>query len=215
MLKKKRKASFAVFGLGRFGMSIVETLSEYDVQILACDKNERNVQEASSYATHVIQADISDEAMLRTMDIGSFDVVIIAMGNDFEAAQILAMVAKEQGVSHIIVRAKSKLQKEIFEKLEINEVILPEYEMGVKVAHRLRGLNIKDILEDSDLYTISEMQPKDEWLGKSIRQADIRKQYNLMIIAIRRGNNLHISPAPEWVINAEDVLVVLSEHKKG
>jgi trk system potassium uptake protein TrkA len=166
MWKKKRKTSFAVFGLGRFGMSIVETLSEYDVQILACDKNERNVQEASTHATHVIQADISDEAMLRSMDLGSFDVVIIAMGNDFEAAQIVAMVAKEQGVPHIIVRARSKLQKAIFEKLEINEVILPEYEMGVKVAHRLMGLNIKDILEDSDLYTISEMKPKDEWLGK-------------------------------------------------
>ena len=214
MATKKTNNSFAILGLGRFGMSIVKTLSEYDVDILACDIDETALHSAMEYATHVVQADMADESVLEGLGLGNFDVVIMAMGEDFEASLIATMMAKEQGAKHVVVKAGSKRQKKILESIGADEVILPEHEMGAKIARRLVGSNILDILDESDFYTISEIKPMKEWLNKTIRQADIRRKHDLMVLAIRRGDKLSIPVSPDTVITEEDILITLSEHKK-
>ena len=213
MKKQSKYNHFAVLGLGRFGMSIVQTLSEYNVNVLACDRDEYKLQIAANYATHVVQADMTDENALIKLGLGNFDVVILAMGEDFEASQIATMIAKESGVKHIIVKAISKRQKKILESIGADEVILPELEMGARLARRLVNSNIMDILEESDIYTITEMHPLDEWLNKTIRQADIRHKHNLTILAVRRNNRLIIPVPLDRVISKDDILIVLSEKK--
>jgi len=213
MTKKRTYTQFAVLGLGRFGMSIVQTLSEYDVSILACDNNETKLRWAADYASHVVHADISDEKDLEKLGLGNFEVVILATGEDFEAAQIAAMIAKESGVKHVIVKARNNRQKTILERIGVNEIILPEYEMGAKLARKLVGANIMDILGESDLYTITEMHPMDEWLNKSLQETDIRRNYNLTILAIRYGDRLKIPVFPDTVITDGDILITLSEKK--
>ncbi len=213
MKKKSKYNHFAVLGLGRFGMSIVQTLSEYDVNVLACDRDEYKLQIAANYATHVVQADMTDETALIKLGLGNFDVVILAMGEDFEASQIATMIAKESGVKHIIVKAISRRQKKILESVGADEVILPELEMGARLARRLVNSNIMDILEESDFYTITEMHPMDEWLNKTIRQSDIRHKHNLTVLAVRRNNKLIIPVPLDRVISKEDILIVLSEKK--
>ena len=214
MVNKKENTSFAVLGLGRFGMSIVKTLAEYDVNILACDIDETTLHSAMEYATHVVQADMADESALESLGLGNFDVVIMAMGEDFEASLIATMMAKEHGAKHVVVKAGSSRQKKILESIGADEVILPEYEMGAKIARRLVGSNILDILDESDFYTISEIKPRPEWINKTISQADIRRKHDLMVLAIRRGDKLSIPVAPDTVITDDDVLITLSEHKK-
>jgi len=213
MTKKRTYTQFAVLGLGRFGMSIVQTLSEYDVSILACDNNENKLRWAADYASHVVHADISDEKDLEKLGLGNFEVVILATGEDFEAAQIAAMIAKESGVKHVIVKARNNRQKAILERIGVNEIILPEFEMGAKLARKLVGANIMDILGESDLYTITEMHPMEEWLNKSLQETDIRRKYNLTILAIRYGDRLKIPVFPDTVITDGDVLITLSEKK--
>ena len=203
MATKKTNNSFAILGLGRFGMSIVKTLSEYDVDILACDIDETALHSAMEYAHYSCRYKGSN-----------FDVVIMAMGEDFEASLIATMMAKEQGAKHVVVKAGSKRQKKILESVGADEVILPEHEMGAKIARRLVGSNILDILDESDFYTISEIKPMKEWLNKTIRQADIRRKHDLMVLAIRRGDKLSIPVSPDTVITEEDILITLSEHKK-
>ncbi|HHX55064.1 MAG TPA: TrkA family potassium uptake protein, partial [Clostridiales bacterium] len=107
MVRKNQNKNFAVFGLGRFGMSIIQTLSEYDVNILACDNNEAKVNHATEYATHVIQADASDETALINLGLNSFDVIVLAMGEEFEASLIATMIAKENGAEYVIVKARN------------------------------------------------------------------------------------------------------------
>ena len=210
MAKKKKYTHFAVLGLGRFGMSIVQTLSEHDVNIMACDKSEIKVQQAAEFATHVVQVDITDEYALERLGLGNFEVVILAIGEDFEASQIAAMIAKESGAKHIIVKARNRRQKIILESMGVDEVILPEHEMGAKLARRLPGSNILDILEESSFYTITEMRPLDEWLNKTIQQADIRRKHNLTILAIRHEDKLKIPVLPDTTIVEEDILIALS-----
>lgn len=215
MAKIYDNSNFAVLGLGRFGVSIIETLSEYDVNILACDRDETKLQSVLDSATHVVQADLSDESALEKLGLGNFDVVILAMGEDFEASQIATMIAKENGARHVVVKARSERQKKILMSVGADEVILPEHEMGAKLARKLMGSNIMDILNDSQYYTITEMKPLPGWIGKTVRQADIRRKHDITILAIRRGERLSMQVSPDRVIEAEDVLLVLNEKKRG
>lgn len=213
-MAKKKYTQFAVLGLGRFGMSIVQTLSEYDVNILACDRDETRLQHALEYATHVVQADVFDEIALEKLGLGSFDVVIMAMGEDFEASQIATMIAKEKGVKRVIVKARNLRQKRILMSIGADEVILPEHEMGAKLARKLVGSNIMDILEESDLYTVVEMKPLPEWIGKSLREADIRKKQNTTVLAVRRADKLTMPVMPDTVIEEDSILLVFAEKTK-
>ncbi len=214
MIKKYKNKSFAVLGLGRFGMSIIQTLSEYDVNILACDNDEAKLKLAEEYATHVIKADASDENALKNLGLQNFDVIILAMGEEFETSQIATMIAKESGAKHVIVKARNLRQKKILESIGADSVVLPEHEMGSKLARKMVVSNIMDILEDSEYYTITEMKPLDEWLDKTVRQANIRHKYNITILAVRQGDELILPISPDRVINKEDVLIILEEKNK-
>ena len=214
MSEKKKNRNFAVLGLGRFGTSVVKTLAESNVDILACDCESSKLHEVAEYATHVVQADVTDENALINLGLGNFDVVILGMGEDFEASQIAAMTAKEQGASWVIVKARNKRQKKILESIGVDEVILPEHEMGIKIARKLVGFNVVDVLEESEYYTISEMKPMKEWIGKTIKQADIRRKHSLTVLAIRREGKLRMQISPDQIIEAGDVLITVSEHEK-
>lgn len=159
--------NFAVLGLGRFGVSVVKTLSEYDVDVLACDKDPARLHEATPYATHVIQVDLNDEIALQQLGLGNFDVVILAMGEDFEASILTTMMAKEQGAPTVVAKARGLRQKKILEGVGADVVILPEYEMGAKVARGLVQSNLGRIFEKKEYFSaISEMYPKPEWVGQ-------------------------------------------------
>lgn len=214
MANKKNNKNFAVLGLGHFGMSIIQTLSELDVNILACDRDEAKLQLATEYATHVVRADIADEHALARLGLGNFDVIVLAVGNDFEASQIATMIAKENGAKHVIVKARNLRQKKILESIGADEVILPEHEIGAKLARRLASPNIMDILDDSEFYTITEMHPMDEWLNQTIQESDIRRKYNVTVLAVRRGDKFIIPVSPAEVLTEQDVLIVFSEKKR-
>lgn len=214
MTKKPAHTNIAVLGLGRFGMSVVQALADYDINVMACDKDELKLQQAAEYATHVVEVDITDENALKKLGLGNFEVVILAVGNSFEASQIAAMAAMESGVKQVIVKANNNRQKKILEILGVTKVILPEYEIGAKLARKLMHSNLMDILEESNLYTLAEMHPMDEWLNKTVQQADIRRKHNLTILAIRHADKLQIPVTPDTVIAKEDILIALSENKK-
>lgn len=214
MANKKNNKNFAVLGLGHFGMSIIQTLSELDVNILACDRDEAKLQLATEYATHVVRADIADEYALARLGLGNFDVIVLAVGNDFEASQIATMIAKENGAKHVIVKARNLRQKKILESIGADEVILPEHEIGAKLARRLASPNIMDILDDSEFYTITEMHPMDEWLNQTIQESDIRRKYNVTVLAVRRRDKFIIPVSPAEVLTEQDVLIVFSEKKR-
>ncbi|MDL2318646.1 TrkA family potassium uptake protein [Eubacteriales bacterium OttesenSCG-928-A19] len=209
MMAKKCELQFAVLGLGRFGMSIVKTLAEYDANILACDKDAAHLHEATEYAAHVVQADAADEDAMRKLGLGNFDVVVLAMGEDFEATIMAAMLAKELGAGKVVAKAFGFRQKKILESIGVDKVVVPEVEMGVKVARNLVNPNVLDVLEQSGGQTITEMLPQSDWVGKTIRQADIRRKHGYTVLAILRGNKT-IPVTIDTVIETGDVLVAMN-----
>ena len=212
MAKKYKNKNFAILGLGRFGMSIIETLSQYDVNILACDHDEARVSLATEYATHVIQGDLSDEKTLIKIGLNDFDVVVLAMGESFETSLIATMIAKEQGARYIIVKARNQRQEKILKNNGADKVVLPEYEMGYKIAKSIVEPNIIEILNDMKDYSIIEMKPFDEWIGKTLKETNIRHNHGITILAIiKQGNKIIIPVSPDTSIDKDDVLLVFDE----
>ena len=207
--KKSFSRQYAVLGLGRFGRSFVHTLIEQEFDVLAVDINPALVHEAASYATHVVQADITDENDMASLGIGNFEIVIIAVGEEFEAALMATMIAKEKGAGYVLVKAGGLRQKKILESVGADRVVLPEIEMAERVALSLTSNNILDYINLSDEYSIAEITPRKEWIDKSLAQARIREQHHLTIIAIKSGNELFVSPRAQHVIHKDDTLVVV------
>ncbi|WP_125769064.1 potassium channel family protein [Lapidilactobacillus wuchangensis] len=201
---------FAVLGLGRFGMSIVRTLAEYDATVLACDTNEERLNEAAEYTSHVVQADVADEDTLKDLGIGDFDVVVLAMGENFEAAIMATMAAKELGVPKIVVKALGQRQKKILQRIGADQVILPEIEMGEKVAHSLIDPDMIDILEKAGRQAITEIHPHRDWIGHTVADLDIRKNYDYTIMAVIRDQKIIIPVPADLKMEQDDVLIMLS-----
>lgn len=213
MSDKKCELQFAVLGLGRFGMSIVKTLAEYDANILACDKDATRLHEATEYAATVVQADAADEDAMKKLGLGNFDVVVLAMGEDFEGTIIAAMLAKEMGAGKVVAKAYGHRQLKILESIGVDKVVVPEVEMGVKVARNLVNPNVLDVLERSGGQSITEMLPQKEWVGKTIGQADIRKEYGYNILAIVRGKETILPVTTETMMHENDILVALNTER--
>ena len=211
MAKKKQ---FAVLGLGQFGKGIAKTLIEKGQDFLCCDKDEDAVADISQYASHTFIADLTDPAAYQNFGLNNFDVVIIAMGSDFQASIMATLEAKENGAKYIISKAKTDIQKTILEKVGADKVVLPEHEMGVKLATSFITTNVFDFINLSDKFSIAEISPKAAWVGKTLAKSDIRAKYGLYIVAIKRGNGLIVSPRADEEILEKDILVSIGETKK-
>lgn len=203
----------AVLGLGRFGQSIVKTLAENGCEVLACDQNIDIVQEMSQYATHVVQAELTDEMALTSLGLGNFDVVVVAIGMDLESSVMATMFAKQSGVKYVIARAQNHIQKKILEKIGADRVVLPEREMGVKIAMGMISANIIDFINLSDEYGIAEIEPLPQWVGQTLQKAHIRAVTGINIVAIKRGKRIIVSPKPDETIEASDILVAVGENR--
>lgn len=203
-----KRTQFAVLGLGKFGRSVAATLYENGHDVFCCDINENVVREFSEYATHIIQADASDKAVLEKIGLGNFDVVIISF-SDFEAAVITAMIAKEMKVPYIMTKANGLRQKEILETIGVNRVILPEKEMGEKIAYEFITNDLLGYIHRSDKYDIIEMKPQPAWVGKSLQKLRLRQTESMNIIAIIRGTEVMAIIDPQLELDENDNLIVL------
>ena len=149
-----RNRQFAVMGLGRFGQSLVRTLVENDCDVLCCDKDIEIVNEVAKYGCHAIQGDVTDIHVLEQFGINNFDVVIVAIGEDMQSSILATMMAKELGAKFVIAKAKSDIQKSILEKVGADRVILPEIDMGSRIAKTLITTNVIDYINLSEKFAI-------------------------------------------------------------
>ncbi len=208
---QRKNSQFAVLGLGRFGTSIVRTLCKNGCNVLACDEDEDIVQEISEIATHAVQVNVTDEAAMHSLGLGNFDVVIIAIGDDMEASLIATLVAKEMGAKFVLVKAQNSHHKVILEKIGADRVVLPEFEMGERLATSLITTNVIDYINLSEEFSIAEIEPLEQWIDVSIQKANIRATIGLNIVAIKRGKRVIVSPKADELIQDEDILVVIGE----
>ncbi|KRO16476.1 potassium channel family protein [Lacticaseibacillus saniviri] len=211
MTKEMQAHSFVIFGLGRFGTSLVKNLATYDVELLVVDKDMNKVNEIIDTVDHAVTGDASDEDVLDRIGIGDFDVAVFAMGEDFEAAIMATMMAKEKGTARIVVKALDKRQAKILYRIGADQVILPEVEMGAKVAKSLVNPNILDFLDQANGISITEMHPDAKWVNQTIAEANIRQEAHINILAMIRDDHVTIPVKPTTILQANDVLIVIEQ----
>lgn len=210
---KMSKKQFLIIGLGRFGSSIAKTIYELGHDVLAIDKDEEKVQEISDYVTHAVQMDSTDESILKTLGVTNFDVAVVTIGSNLQDSVMATLILKELGVKYIIVKANNELHAKVLTKIGADKVVLPERDMGTRVAHNLVSSNILDYIELSEEYSILEIEAIKEWFNKSLKEIEIRKKHGINVVAIKRGEKVNISPSAEDIIKENDVLVALGSAK--
>lgn len=206
------KQSFAVIGLGRFGLSLCQSLTASGQDVLAVDNNEELVESYKEIVTQAVIADAQDEEAMRDLDIGSFDHVIVAVGQNIQASMLATLIVKELGAKHIIAKAETAMHGKALSKIGADEVVFPERDMGQRLARRLLSHNILNFLSISDEYTLAEVQVQNpKFSGKTLAELDFRRHYLLTIVAIKHGKKVIISPGAHTVIDLGDTLSVVGE----
>ena len=208
------KKNILVLGLKTFGMSIVKQLSKYNCEILALDKEMDKVEAAAEFATHAIQIDIRNAEEIDELSLNTFDVAIITV-DDVESSIMASLIFKEHGIKTVIVKAKNKMHKKILEKMEVDKIISPDEEMGIKLAKSIMNISIIDAINFSDDYNILEISALDKWLGKTLAKLDLRSKYGMNVLCVKNPTKeLEISPSPDYEIQKDDILVAIVEKEK-
>ena len=181
---KNRK--FAVIGIGQFGEAIAKSLSKKGAEVLAIDSNQEIVDYISSDVSYAVALDATDKKALIMQNIQEFDAVVIAIGEQFEQLLLCAVNLIELKTKRIIARAKGDANKVILQKLGINEIFQPEFEVGALVAERLVNPSIISYLELPDGFSIAEIKPPKSIIGRMLGDILLRDKYNINLISIKR-----------------------------
>ncbi|MBW8383880.1 MAG: TrkA family potassium uptake protein [Youngiibacter sp.] len=200
---------YVVIGLGRFGRSVAETLFTMGHDVLAIDSDEDVIQNISDKVTHAVQMDATDEYALRTLGIRNFDVAVVTIGSNVQASIMTTLILRESGVKYIVAKAQSEMHAKVLQKIGADKVILPERDMGVRVAHNLVSSNLLDFIELSPDYSVIEIQAPADWYGKHILELDVRSKYGINIMAIKSVEDINISPNATDTIKEGDVLLCI------
>ena len=206
--------NYVVIGCGRFGSSVAKTLYSLGHEVLAIDKNEEKVQNISEQVTHAVEADCTDENVLRSLGIRNFDVAVISIGSDIQSSIMATLIAKELGVHYVLCKAQNELQAKVLYKIGADRVVFPERDMGIRVAHNLVSQNVLEYIELDPHYSIAEIVAPSKWIGKTIGALDLRANYGINVMAVKHGMQINISPEADDVLKPGDILVVIGKNEQ-
>jgi trk system potassium uptake protein TrkA len=202
--------SFLVLGAGRFGESLAKSLYQTGCEVMVLDMDEKRVQEISPCVTHAMIGDCTDEEVLNSLGVCNFDSVIVSIGGDLQSSIIATLILKDAGVKNVLAKAQSELHAKVLKKVGADKVVLPERDMGTRVAHLLTSKHFLDLIELSPEYSIVEITVPENWVGRRLGEIDVRKKYGINIVAVKnQDNSIKISPAADTTFNKDDTLVVI------
>ena len=205
--------SYVVIGLGRFGSEVARQLYRCGCEVLAVDLRSELVQQISADVTHAAVGDSRDKEVLRMLGVGEFDCAVVAIGEDLAASVLITMNLKELGVPYLVCKAHDDVHRRVLEKLGADRVVIPEQENAARLAKGLSSPNLLDYIELSDEYSIVELPAPASWIGKTLKELNVRAKLGVNILAVRRGGKMDISPAADFSFEGEDIVVVLGDAK--
>ena len=181
--------TIGILGLGIFGSSVLTTLAQHDINIIAIDDHEERINQFEPVLVRGVVGDITDEELLLSAGIDTCDTVVVATGENLESSVLAVMHCKSLGVPTVIAKVKSHTAKKVLEKIGADSVISPEYEMGRSLAQTILFNNSVDVFQLDKNVSIVEMKIPQSWAGKSLSQLDLRGRYNLNILGFRDYEN--------------------------
>ena len=206
--------TYAVFGLGRYGRAVAEELINNGAEVLAVDIDQDNVDNAIETIPVCKCADITEPEAIKRLGIANVDVVVVAMASNLEASVMAVTLCKEAGVPNVIVKCGNEMHQKILSRVGADKVIFPEKESGVRLAKNLLTSGFAEMIELSDDVSMVEIDVKDEWVGKSLMDLNLRKKYTVNVVAIRKEGNINTVVDPLLPLEAGMQLIVIANTAK-
>ena len=203
--------SYVVVGLGRFGVEAAVRLCELGSEVLAIDTRADVIQQVSGSVTHAVVADARDKEVLRALGVADFDCAIVAIGDSLTDSVLATMNLLELGVPHLVCKAYDETHSQILRKLGAHQVLIPEKDQAARLARSLSSPNVLDFIELSSDYGIVELPAPKSWKGKTLKELNVRAKLGVNIIAVKHGGEINVSPAADYCIDNEDIMVVLGD----
>jgi trk system potassium uptake protein TrkA len=209
MARRNGGHEFAVIGLGRFGGSVALSLIERGYNVLGIDRDPAIVQGLADRITQVVALDSTNEDALRSVDISSFDTVVVAIGTHFENNLLTTVTLKSLGVRHVVCKAVSERQQQILLRVGADRVVLPEHEAGARLAWRLAEPRVIDHLELGAGFSVAELIAPESLVGQTLMLSGLRRRHGINVLAVRRDGHLLVNPPPDHSFARGDLLLVI------
>lgn len=206
------KKSFAVIGLGSFGRSVAAELISLEADILCIDNKEDRINKISKIAQNAVICDSTDEEALKDLGIGNIDHVVVCIGNDVQASILTTLIVKDLGVKKVTVKVLNEYHAKVVERIGADETIYPERQMGKRFARRILSDSILEVLELTEDFSYVEIITPAKFVGKTIIELDVRKNYGLNVVSVKRANEI-ITPTAAGAIIEDDILMIVGSNK--
>ena len=204
-----QKKTYAVLGLGRYGTAVAKELVKNGADVIAVDKNEQIVQDSSVYLPICKCADITDPEVISELGISNADVVIVAMASSLEGSILAITLCKEAGVKTVIAKCANETHRKILKRVGADPVVFPENESGTRLAKNLLTSGFTDILTLSDDLSLVELAARDEWVGKSLKELNLRKKYTVNVVAFRKNGKITAPVNPEELLDKDTEIIAI------
>ncbi|HBA93341.1 MAG TPA: potassium transporter TrkA [Ruminococcaceae bacterium] len=202
-----------LIGLGRFGKHVAIQLNELGHEVMAVDNNEERVNEILPYVTNAQIGDSTNADFLQSLGVGDYDVCFVAIAGNFQNSLETTSLLKELGANLVVARAERDVQKKFLLRNGADEVVYPEKQMAKWAAIRYTADHILDYIEVDEQYAIFEVKVPEHWIGKTVGKLDIRKKYNINIMATKENGKFNMAVSPDTVLDDEDSILVIGEYK--
>ena len=206
--------TYAVLGLGRYGRAVAEELINNGAEVLAVDIDQDNVDNAIETIPVCKCADITEPEAIKRLGIANVDVVVVAMASNLEASVMAVTLCKEVGVPNVIVKCGNEMHQKILSRVGADKVIFPEKESGIRLAKNLLTSGFAEMIELSDDVSMVEIDVKDEWVGKSLMDLNLRKKYTINVVAICKEGNINTTVDPLLPLEKGMQLIVIANTAK-
>ena len=203
--------SYFIIGLGLFGEALARNLCKLGAEVLAMDVRNDLVQLVANDVTHAVVGDAQDKSVLRALGAAGFDCAVVAIGDDLAASVLTVMNLQELGVKQIVCKAHDETHRRVLERLGVERVLIPEQEHAQRVARSLVRHNVLDYIELSEEYGILDVPAPKSWIGKTLKELNVRAKLGVNIIAVESGKKTNVSPAADYMIREGDIMVVLGD----
>lgn len=202
-----------LIGLSHFGKHVAEELADLGHEVMAVDINEEKVNEILPIVTNAQIGDSTNAEFLKSLGVGNYDVCMVTISENFQNSLETTSLLKELGASYVVSMAKRDVQEKFLLKNGADEVVYPEKQVAKWAAIRYSADHLLDYVELDDEYGIFEVEVPLAWIGKTVGQVDIRKKYNINIMAYRQNGKLDASVSPDTLLTDQITLLVLGEYK--
>jgi trk system potassium uptake protein TrkA len=207
--------SFVVIGLGKFGFNVAKTLHELGQEVTAIDIDKDVINKIQEHSSQAVVTDATKAENLAALGVDTVDVAVVSLGEKMDASILVTLHLKEMGIPEIWVKAISDDHGKVLKRLGVDEVIYVEREMAERVAQNLSRPNVMDYLPVSDGYSIRETSVPKAFTGKSLMELDLRKKYDINVIAVKElvPERVVLNPEADFILKDSDIMVILGSDK--